>query len=78
MKGIKHGKALIRVSIGGNPRKADYVLVWATIMNMVFGYAYICYDIKRVVLFSGFSWGAYPSSKTRHSHWKYAEFQRYR
>ncbi|CAN6929466.1 unnamed protein product [Brassica oleracea] len=27
IKGIKHGKALIRVSIGGNLRKADYVLV---------------------------------------------------
>ncbi|EOA18977.1 hypothetical protein CARUB_v10007615mg [Capsella rubella] len=27
IKGIKHGKALIRVSIGGNPRNSDYVLV---------------------------------------------------
>ncbi|XP_010435974.1 PREDICTED: nuclear pore complex protein GP210-like [Camelina sativa] len=27
IKGIKHGKALIRVSIGGNTRKSDYVLV---------------------------------------------------
>ncbi|KAL1216051.1 Nuclear pore complex protein [Cardamine amara subsp. amara] len=27
IKGIKHGKALIRVSIGGNLKKADYVLV---------------------------------------------------
>ncbi|KAG7544003.1 Bacterial Ig-like group 2 [Arabidopsis thaliana x Arabidopsis arenosa] len=27
IKGIKHGKALIRVSIGGNLRKSDYVLV---------------------------------------------------
>lgn len=89
MKGIKHGKALVRVSIGGDLRKADYVLVWATIMNLVVTLCrvLVCIHliwyllrayIKRVSLFSGFSWGTYPSSKTCHAHWKYAEFQRCR
>lgn len=64
MKGIKHGKALIRVSIGGNLRKADYVLVWATIMNIVVTFYYnIFYDCYELILnvfrFSQVSVGAH-------------------